>query len=56
MAPVTITVDDALTAWNEGRVETRGYADVSAYICDIIRQDMQANGFALAAPEHDRPS
>ena len=56
MEPVTITVDDALTAWIEGRVETRGYADVSAYVCDLIRQDMRAKGFALADPEQDSAS
>jgi len=51
MARITITVDDALMAWIEQRVEAGGYADVSAYLCHLIRQDMRAKGFVPAAPD-----
>ncbi|WP_294213867.1 hypothetical protein [uncultured Sphingomonas sp.] len=53
MARITITVDGALMAWIEQRVEAGGYADVSAYLCHLIRQDLQANGFALPDPDQD---
>jgi Arc/MetJ-type ribon-helix-helix transcriptional regulator len=56
MAHITITVDDALRVWIEKRVEAGGYADVSAYLCDLIRQDLQANGFALPDSDHDGAS
>jgi Arc/MetJ-type ribon-helix-helix transcriptional regulator len=53
MARITITVDDALMAWIEQRVEAGGYADVSAYLCHLIRQDLQANGVALPVSDQD---
>ena len=53
MARIAITVDDALMAWIEQRVEAGGYADVSAYLCHLIRQDLLANGVALLDPEQN---
>lgn len=53
MARIAITVDDALMAWIEQRVEAGEYADVSAYLCRLIRRDLQANGVALPEPDQD---
>ncbi|PAV69723.1 hypothetical protein WR25_21001 [Diploscapter pachys] len=52
-ALVRLALHGALMAWIEQRVEAGGYADVSAYLCHLIRQDLQANGFALPAPDQD---